>query len=132
MQKCSDPGRECVHGSKCMQGAGCMRGYVDKGAPANWDELVARQAWNCRIEGFGLEVRTVLCCPACGAADFLTIPIVDFEHEACNAGAVCRECSRGFRMPTKRSPGVLEATLVQTSGPDLPAWYRMRIPRVGQ
>jgi hypothetical protein len=124
------PCDKCVRPLACLQVSRCMNGYVDK-APENWQELCDRQAWHGQTSGYMLETAMHLPCPGCGAKDFMVVKIFDLavDDGIYERGGNCKECGRGFRMPITRSPGETSFTVVQTAGPDLPAWFALPIPR---
>src|SRR4051812_48038250 len=96
---CKDPAAECQHGMKCMHAQTCLQGYVDA-PPTCWEDLMKRQAMNIDITGQYMDTRINMACPACGAADFMSTLLLESE-QVFSAGAVCKECERGFRFPVK-------------------------------
>ena len=120
---------ECKHPLKCSVANQCLKDYVEA-APQSWEDLCTRQAWNTEITGSFLDTTIHLPCPACGAKDFMVYKIMESE-EVNNAGAVCKECERGFRIPVRRpDANTISVGLVQTVGPDLPDWFKIEVPRV--
>lgn len=92
-------------------------------APTSLEELNARATANIRIEGYGLEVRTVAACPWCGAPDWATWPVTDFEYKAMQTETTCSECGRsGKIIVTDHGDGSTSAEIVQTGGDDPPDW----------
>lgn len=69
-------------------------------------------------------------CPFCGEPDWLIARVHEGE-EALTRESVCRHCNRGgkaiFRRPNL---GTTEFEIVQTSGPDAPAWLNPKPRRV--
>jgi hypothetical protein len=125
MSFCAD----CRNPLGCMQGFGCLKDYVES-SPQSWEDLCKRQALNALSSGFGFDTAMHLPCPGCGAKDFMVYRIIESE-QAMERGAVCKECERGFRMPVSRSGNSISFTFVQSSGPDLPAWFKLPIKREG-
>lgn len=86
------------------------------------EEFTAKYQGNEKITGFGLgNVQMHTPCPFCAEADFLTYLIHEVET-AMEKGAVCTHCKRGARAVFSRVPGGVRFELVQTEGPELPAW----------
>lgn len=123
-------GCDCKKPLACLQVSRCLKDYVEK-VPENWQELCDRQAWNAETTGRFMDTAMHLPCPGCGAKDFMVVKIFDLavDDDIYNNGGQCKECGRGFRMPITRAPGQTSFVVVQTSGPDLPAWYALPIPR---
>lgn len=131
---------DCKNPMACLQVNRCLAVELAKpdAPPTNWDELCVRQARNVRIEGQFTSTTMYMCCPGCGAPDWLAAKpftlgadgMPDMKlHQQYNEGAVCKECERGFRMPITVSENETRWTIVQTSGPDLPDWYKLPIKR---
>jgi hypothetical protein len=118
---------DCKKPLACVQVSRCLKDYVEA-PPQSWEDLCNRQAWNTETSGMFLDTTMHLPCPGCGAKDFMRIRIADGDAQY-ERGGVCRECERGFRMPIQRAPNSIGFSIVQTSGPDLPPWFKMAIPR---
>lgn len=99
--------------------------------PESMDQLGALTTQNLRVEGYGLDVVTVLPCPFCAAPDWARLPILT-TPEAMKTGATCGSCGRGAKAEFTDFPnGGYQFELVQTSGPDQPDWMAPKMRRVG-
>lgn len=106
------------------------RGRAD-GWPQSIDELNAAQSSNTRVEGYGLEVRSVLACLFCGAADFLTLKIMDLALKGDADYAVaghCEECGRSAEVRVSHDGPSTLGGFVQTGGDDPPEWLTAVLP----
>lgn len=94
--------------------------------PTTLDELNARIQANMRIEGYGLETRTVLTCPFCGAPDWMVYPITAGLNDYADLAVphTCKACQRSAKLVTKRLDGGVSQELVQTGGPEPPAFFK--------
>lgn len=100
-------------------------------APTNLSEYNRRFALNQEITGLGIAgVEQHTPCPFCGAKDFIVHKILETEP-AMSTGAVCGECKRGAKAIFTPIPGGTSFEIVQTSGPDQPAWLEPKMRRVG-
>jgi hypothetical protein len=89
--------------------------------PATLDEYNIKSNANHRMTGYGVETAQVLPCPFCGAADFLTARILQFNTDMAK-GAVCTACGRGARMITTRDASGVYMEMVQTQGDNPPPY----------
>lgn len=97
--------------------------------PQNMEEYRERFAKNEAIEGEGLETRTRMPCPFCGAPDFMVHRVIDSEiHFA--KGATCKECGRSAKMVIESTEKGTIFELVQTGGDDPPEWLIPKMRRV--
>ena len=98
-------------------------------APRNLAEYTARATINCRVEGYGAEVVTVVACPFCGAGGFWRLAIVAVRR-VMEADTKCGECKRSARALFKTGAGLISFEVVQTGGEDPPAWLEPAPRRV--
>ena len=96
-------------------------------APTNMEDLTARFMENTKVEGFGLETTQILACPFCGAPGMMKMRVIDPPK---TQEAVCEECGRGMKNIVRDSgDGQIRFHIVQTVGPDAPAWLEPMIQR---
>lgn len=98
-------------------------------APRNLAEYTARATINCRVEGYGADVVTVVACPFCAAGGFWRLPIVNVRGPM-EKETTCGECHRKARALFKVSRGSIEFEVVQTGGDDPPDWLEAAPRRV--
>lgn len=98
-------------------------------APRNLAEYTARAGINCRVDGFGADVMTVLTCPFCAAGGFWRLPIANVRG-AMEKETTCGECHRKARALFKESARSISFEVVQTGGDDPPAWLEPKPRRV--
>lgn len=90
--------------------------------PASFEEYTARYNANTCVEGYGADVVTVAACPWCAAPGFARWRITD-THQDMARETTCTECGRSGKVHFRvDEPGYTEAEMVQTGGPDAPAW----------
>jgi hypothetical protein len=89
--------------------------------PVSLEEYNRLFAQRTRIDGYGLDVTTVIPCPFCSASDFASWRIVSC-HEDMGREATCRECGRSARTLVATDGSATTGELVQTGGPPPPDW----------
>jgi hypothetical protein len=72
-------------------------------------------------KAYGLASRITIPCPFCAAPGFLTYELMALGP-ALERGGICPECGRGAKAIFDRDTAVCGYELVQTCGPDAPAW----------
>ncbi len=98
--------------------------------PQNADEYLKRFSANHRIWGHGIgNVWQSFPCPFCAAPDFMVFELLQAE-EIFARGATCRECDRSAKAIITNMPNGKSIEMVQTGGPDQPAWLNPQIRRV--
>lgn len=98
--------------------------------PNSVSEYNRRFALNHKIDGFGLiGVEQHYPCPFCAAPDFIVSKILETEIKLAE-GATCRECKRGAKALFDRSLGGVRFEIVQTEGPEQPAWLEPKMRRL--
>ena len=97
--------------------------------PNSHAEYLERFHRNNRVEGFGMDVKCVVPCPFCAAADWMAWPILQVE-EKMQEGATCQECKRSARAIFTYADGGKSFEIVQTGGPDQPEWLQPKMRRV--
>jgi hypothetical protein len=96
--------------------------------PISAAEYNERFQANVRVEGFGLEVTMHMPCPFCAAPDFMVYKVLSTE-EAMKSGGSCKQCGRSAAALFDRTPDRIRFSIVQTGGPDQPAWMEPKMPR---
>jgi hypothetical protein len=98
--------------------------------PASLGEYLERFRANERLFGHGVETGVAIPCPFCAAPDFLRYKVLEVR-EALEIGATCQACGRSARAQFVDSlaPSI-SFEIVQTGGPDQPAWLRPQMRRV--
>lgn len=91
-------------------------------APRNEQELARRIAMHQHTFGRGIEGAGMsMACPWCGAPDWLEFLVIDGPI---GKVATCGECGRAGLFRSEPIPGGHSHELVQTDGPDAPAWMK--------
>lgn len=98
--------------------------------PATLEEYNAKFKRNQKLTGYGFETTSHFPCPACCEADWMICRVVDTKEKLIE-GAQCKACGRGFKAEFADTPGSIQFEVVQTTGPDMPA-YIPKMKRVGQ
>jgi hypothetical protein len=101
---------------------------IDK-PPTNMEELTRRCQNNTQFAGYSADTRSILPCPFCGAAGFMTIRLVAAEQDMADGGT-CRECKRGAKMIIEKKGNGTVFEIVQDGGADPPEWLEPKIRRI--
>lgn len=95
----------------------------------NREEYEARMAANSMLDGAGIGTRVIVPCPFCGARGLavwgLLSAIDDMGHEE-----TCQVCKRSSKVVLVDDPQGKMAEVIQTGGPELPAYLRPFYRRV--
>lgn len=104
---------------------------------ASMEELNTRTLANAKTSGFGIEgVTQHFPCPFCAEADSIVVRIIDMADSAELASEPCSNCERSWKVVIAREGGGAAAggetsfEMVQTGGPDQPAWFDPKMRRV--
>jgi hypothetical protein len=93
------------------------------GVARNLEEHATLTVANTKVEGKGPDTIVHAPCPFCAAPDFLVYRLLDVQS-AVSEDTTCASCARSMRgIFTEDGKGGTQVELVQTGGPDIPAWF---------
>jgi hypothetical protein len=97
--------------------------------PKTKEEYFERFAANQRVTGMGFEVEMHVPCPFCAEPDFLICRVLLAEKDWAKGGT-CIACGRSAKAIFRRGPEGPFHEIVQTGGPEPPAWLTPKMRRV--
>ena len=88
----------------------------------SWDDFNTRFAAAQHIEGFGMDTTMHVPCAFCAAPDFMIYPLLELQTITSRIH-ICKACGRAGKFLYQPLPqGGTQMELVQTGGPNPPAW----------
>lgn len=98
--------------------------------PSNMIEYLARYSAHNRLSGRGIETTCHVPCPFCAAKDFMSYRLIDVRKIMAE-DHICPACQRGAKAIFRtQHEGATSIEVVQTSGPEPPAWLTPPMRRV--
>jgi len=94
--------------------------------PTDMLEYLRRFKANEQISGRGLETTVHQPCPFCASPNFWVYRLIDVRTVLGNE-FVCVNCQRGARVLFVNTEGFSKFEIIQTTGPDQPAWLMPKV-----